>query len=382
LGNPYWKEYEKQHKQYASLPRYFLPNPAAIINEIHEEPVPRSDTPGSKETTIGPGKNDIPEPSSRPTSLVQPSEPVEAVEKSDRNPPSVPSNNPTPAAKEKPEPDPTAKEGSQDEKTQPVHSKMEEKGPDFKNILIMRKQAAEAHRTQIQEIKLGRKFVIVLDPGHGGKDPGAISRDGTLEEKSVTLDLALRAKKLLSVNPNIEVLMTREEDKFMSLDDRAAVANSTDADLFVSIHCNSHRDASSRGIETYYLDTAGSNREMKTAAQENGLSIKKMSDLQVTLLKLMVASKKKESAQLAASVQDALEASMSLSKKRGVRQAPFCVLMGCKMPAVLVECAFLSNKRESLKLKDPDHLDKIAEGMVSGAVNYMKGLSETKITGN
>jgi N-acetylmuramoyl-L-alanine amidase len=224
-----------------------------------------------------------------------------------------------------------------------------------------------------------KEFVVAIDPGHGGKDPGAVSHDGRLKEKDLTLKIAKRLKTALeNENPPIKVVLTRSDDRHLSLDERIALANSANADLFISIHCNSAEDSSSRGIETYYLSKASSRGAMKVAARENGIPLSKMSDVEATLVDLMVTSKKSESAKLAISVHSALShdrKSVGLpARDRGVRQAPFYVLLGAKMPAILVECAFISNKRERGRLASPAYLVSIAEKIADGAANYVKGL--------
>jgi N-acetylmuramoyl-L-alanine amidase len=220
-----------------------------------------------------------------------------------------------------------------------------------------------------------KNYVVVLDPGHGGRDPGAVSQDGTLKEKDITLEVAKATKKNLEkTNPGITVELTRSEDKFMSLEARTGFANRLNADLFISIHCNSDTDSSSAGIETYYLSQANSEKAMKVAATENNLSLAKMSDLQATLLDLMVSSKKTESEELATAVSNSLEQVIPKGRHRGVKQAPFYVLLGAKMPAILVECAFISSTRESKKLHSSEYLNIIAQGLANGAHSYVQGL--------
>jgi N-acetylmuramoyl-L-alanine amidase len=222
-------------------------------------------------------------------------------------------------------------------------------------------------------------FTIVIDPGHGGKDPGAVSRDGSLKEKDITLEVSKRFKNALEAKGSMfRVILTREDDRSMALQERTAVANSACADLFVSIHCNAATDGTSKGIETFYLDKASSPRAMRLAAKENGIPLVKMTDLEATLLDLMITSKKTESEELA----NALHKSMSVSlrqgkfgiRDRGVRRAPFYVLLGAKMPAILVECAFLSNGRDRNILTNPAYLDAVAQGLAHGAEQYVHGL--------
>lgn len=226
----------------------------------------------------------------------------------------------------------------------------------------------------------GEKYVVVIDPGHGGKDPGAVSNDGQLREKEVTLKIADRVKERLEKNyPGITVALTRKEDTFLPLQERTACANSLNADLFVSIHCNAAEDASSRGIETYYLSKASSRKAMASAARENGIPPDRMSDIDATLLDLLMDSKKNESVRLAETVHHSLirtvKGANSLKRDRGVKRAPFYVLLGAKMPAVLVECGFI-NGRERDKLKQPSYLDSLATGISDGIGTYLQGLGD------
>ncbi len=229
--------------------------------------------------------------------------------------------------------------------------------------------------------RLLRSFVVVIDPGHGGKDPGAVSPDGKLNEKDVTLYTARRLKKRLEQRvPGITVKLTRTDDQFLSLTQRTAAANSWNADLFISIHCNSYPDSSARGVETYYLSKAGSERAMRVAARENDISPARMSDLEATLLDLMMTSKKSESEKLADTVHQALTRYMfgrsAVGRDRGVKRGPFYVLLGATMPAILVECGYLSNSGDRRKLGNKRYLDSLARGMASGARTYLKGLGK------
>jgi N-acetylmuramoyl-L-alanine amidase len=224
-----------------------------------------------------------------------------------------------------------------------------------------------------------KEFIIVLDPGHGGKDPGAVSKDGRIKEKDITLEVAnLLKNRLLSAMPGVKVEMTRTDDRFLTLQERTALANSLNADLFISLHCNADSDSSSRGVETFYLSKASSPRAMRMAARENGIPLATMSDLQATLLDLMLTSKKSESAKLAKTVQSCLVKNLAKSapkiRDRGIKRAPFYVLIGAKMPAILVECAFISNGREEQKLTSTGYLDSVALGIANGAATYLRGL--------
>lgn len=224
-----------------------------------------------------------------------------------------------------------------------------------------------------------KEKVIVIDPGHGGKDPGAVSADGKLREKDLALEMAQRLKdRLEKTAPGIRVVLTRNDDSFLTLPQRAALANSLDADLFVSIHGNGSDDSRAKGVETYYLSKASSRGAMRVAARENGIPLARMSDLEATLVDLMVSSKTKESENLANAVHGALVNRLlkrdPAVRDRGVKRAPFYVLLGAKMPAILIECAFVSNGRERVKLNSDNHLDHIADGITEGTAKYLKSL--------
>ncbi len=195
-------------------------------------------------------------------------------------------------------------------------------------------------------------------------------------EKDVTLNIARRMQQALEQRKTgIKVVLTRTDDKTMSLQSRTEFANALNADLFVSIHCNSIDDTVSKGIETFYLSRASCNKSMELAAKENGVSLSKMNDIQAALLNMDAGSKKTESHRLAQIIQDSIISHLggpnASSIDRGVKQAPFHVLIGAKMPAVLVECAFISNPREKRKLQDPDYLNRVARGISEGAITYV-----------
>lgn len=216
---------------------------------------------------------------------------------------------------------------------------------------------------------------IVVDPGHGGKDPGAIGPSG-LKEKDVTLKLAKKVAAYLRKELGVEVILTRDKDVFVPLEQRTAIANAQKADLFVSIHTNAAPSSRLRGIETYYLNFAVDEHAMRVAALENASSSKRMGDLSGILNQILKNTKVDESARLAKSVQDALTQSVleNGGKDLGVKQAPFFVLIGAKMPSILVETSFISNPEEEKLLRNDRYLEQISRGIVSGLRNYMKDM--------
>ncbi len=221
--------------------------------------------------------------------------------------------------------------------------------------------------------------VIVIDPGHGGKDPGAVSSDGKVTEKEIVLEIAKLVKKRLEETyPSAKVFLTRTDDSFLSLKERARIANSLDAEVFISIHCNGSDFKSASGPEIFYLSKSSSRGAMRAAARENGVSLSKMTDLEATLVDLLTTSKNSESNKLADVVHDSLIASDSGAgikfRDRGVKQAPFYVLIGATMPAILVECGFVNNLAQKNSDSRKQFVSSVAYKLASGTVNYLKKL--------
>ncbi len=216
------------------------------------------------------------------------------------------------------------------------------------------------------------KFRVVIDAGHGGHDPGAVGRRG-LKEKDVTLDIALRLKKLLEKDPRYEVVLTRSKDVFIDLGRRAEIANSRKADLFVSIHANANRKRDARGIETYLLNWTDDEEAQRVAARENAITLRKMkearSELGVILASLELQTKRDESVKLAHFIQGKVVSGVSERWRAvdlGVKQALFYVLVGAKMPSVLVEVSFISNPKEEKLLRKTAYRKALAEGIAEG----------------
>jgi N-acetylmuramoyl-L-alanine amidase len=220
---------------------------------------------------------------------------------------------------------------------------------------------------------------IVIDPGHGGHDPGTMDKRG-LREKDIVLDISQRVRKLLETD-GFEVLMTRDRDVFIPLEERTAIANSKGADLFVSIHVNAARSTKPRGTETYYLNLATTPDAEEVAARENAVTTRRLTDLQSILQKVMNNSKITESRDLAGRVQmdlsSGLYASTQDSRNRGVKTAPFYVLLGAQMPSVLVEVAYLTNRKDAELLGDSAFRQKAAESIARGIRSYQDSLVRT-----
>ncbi len=234
--------------------------------------------------------------------------------------------------------------------------------------------------TRTLGLKIGR---IVLDPGHGGHDTGTIGPTG-LMEKDLCLDVALRLGKIIEQRlPGADVIYTRSDDSFIPLEERTNIANQAKADLFISIHANSSRDTGARGIETYYLNLKGSAEAMEVAARENATAQEGVHDLQNLVMKITQTEKIDESREFATDIQDSLSkriqrASRSV-KNRGVRKAPFVVLIGAAMPSILTEISFLSNPADEKLLKQPEQRQKVAEGLYQGIASYLQNMNSVTV---
>jgi N-acetylmuramoyl-L-alanine amidase len=238
-----------------------------------------------------------------------------------------------------------------------------------------------SRRPQNKNYSLAEQFglgvkTIVVDAGHGGKDPGALGKGG-LREKDVVLKVAKKVAAKLK-KKGYTVIMTRSRDVFIPLEERTAIANTKKADLFVSVHVNATVNRKARGLETYYLSLASTPEERQAAALENAVSSKQLGELQSILKDIMKNSKIKESRKFAGIMQSALVKGMqkrySKVKNRGVRKAPFFVLIGAQMPSILVEVGFLSNREEEKRLRSNNYLDALATEIVSGVDRYSKSL--------
>ena len=223
---------------------------------------------------------------------------------------------------------------------------------------------------------------IVIDPGHGGHDPGTIAKG--LTEASLTLDVALRLEKLLQKELGVEVVLTRRTDVYIPLEERTAIANRHNADLFLSIHANSSRNTAAKGIETYFLSFASSPEAEAIAARENATSAKEMHQLPDLIKAISLNNKLDESRDLANMVQDALVSTLKRTNKevrsRGVKKAPFVVLIGAAMPSVLAEISFLTNRQELQLLKTAAYKDRIAQALYSAVLRYRKSLKGAAVT--
>ena len=264
--------------------------------------------------------------------------------------------------------------------SEPAETAKATEGPIFEKVQPARPNGNGSHSlTRALGLKIGR---IVIDPGHGGHDTGTIGPTG-LHEKELVLDLARRLRQIIAERLGSEVVLTREEDTFVPLEARTALANERQADLFLSIHANASRSKSARGIETYYLNFTTDPEALEVAARENAVSQETISQLQTLVQKIAMADKVDESREFATRVHKALGQGFSGGNRRGfdrgVKKAPFVVLIGANMPSVLTEVSFLSNPQDEKLLRTPEHRQKIAEALFSGIQHYVETLSGVKV---
>ncbi len=231
---------------------------------------------------------------------------------------------------------------------------------------------------------------IVIDAGHGGHDSGTLGVDG-IQEKDVVLDVALRLGALLHDKLGAEVIYTRSDDTFIPLETRTAIANKAQADLFLSIHANSSPDSSARGVETYYLNFTQQADALEVAARENAVSGQSVSQLSDLVRKITLKDKIAESREFATDVEASLYAGLAHApenlrvsidsggkiKDRGVKKAPFVVLIGANMPSILAEISFVTNPRDATLLRQPDYKQRVAESLYKGVARYVGSLSST-----
>ena len=221
---------------------------------------------------------------------------------------------------------------------------------------------------------------IVIDPGHGGKDPGTVNRRLGLKEKDITLDIGKRLNAILNEHKELEVILTRPRDEFVPLEERAAIANSNQGDIFVSIHTNSAPRLTARGVESYYLNVTADPWAMEVAAQENAMSRKSMADMRTILDQILQNSKISESRIFTQFIQESMIANLKRKydgiEDLGVKKAPFYVLLGAQMPSALVEVSFLSHSDEARRLATPEYRQAVAAGLYLGIINFIQSLGK------
>jgi N-acetylmuramoyl-L-alanine amidase len=232
--------------------------------------------------------------------------------------------------------------------------------------------------SMVRQLGLGIER-IVIDPGHGGKDPGCIGRNG-LQEKTVALDVCKELKNLLEREKNLEVILTRETDIFLPVESRPVIANQKRADLYISVHANSFPNKKRSGVQTFYLNFSHDPSVNAIAAQENATSTKSISEMKDIITKIAQNSKIVESKELAEIIQDNIVSTLSKNykdvKDLGVKGGPFWVLIGGEMPSILIEISHLSNSKEAERLKSPQYRRYVAQGIYGGIRNYMESLGK------
>ena len=326
-----------------------------------------------------PSPDSSPSPTSaesrRASPVPSPPERLAAWTRHDGTPVASPSPSPTPSA---PWPSPTPPP-TRNARSRPPARGDREAAPDVPPSLPPAVNRAGSY-SLARQLGLGAR-TIVIDAGHGGHDPGSSGRNG-LQEKDLVLDVALRLEKLVRAELGAEVIMTRATDVFIPLEERTAIANSRGADLFLSIHANSSRNPGARGIETYFLSFAQDAHAEAVAARENAVSEATMKDLQNLVKAITLNSKIDESRDFAASVQEAMVDRIRdvapAVQDRGVRTAPFYVLIGANMPSVLAEISFVSNPQDEKLLRTPEHRDRIAASLFEGVRAYLDSLNRAR----
>lgn len=245
-------------------------------------------------------------------------------------------------------------------------------------IDVYSERAANTRKDQPlrSESRLSKKRKVVLDPGHGGKDPGAVGPSG-LMEKDVVLDVALKVKEILEREPGFDVILTRDRDVYLSLNERTDIANRVNADVFISIHTNASTNPLAKGVETYILNWTDDEEAMKVAARENALPLARMKQLKGELGSLLASlereAKRDDSVKLAGYLHSSISESLRRSFARndnGLKQALFYVLVGAQMPSCLLEISYISNAEEERLLATEQYRLKIANSIAEGIKDY------------
>jgi N-acetylmuramoyl-L-alanine amidase len=347
-------------------------NPPQLVIDIHgdDSHAPRVETAEETKPALTKKPDPLAASNAQPSAAAAPATTASLpkkviVEADDHDATDAAPANPKTGAKAKP-----TKPGPRPEKTPSALAKMQEAQP-----------TADGDRSLIRTLglKIGK---IVIDPGHGGHDTGTIGPNG-LYEKDLVLDVSKRLGKLLEARLGAEVVYTRDDDTFIPLEQRTAIANQEAADLFVSVHANSSHDPDARGVETYYLNFTSSADALEVAARENAASDKSIHELQDLVKKIALKEKIEESREFASDVQQALHSGLAAKnpgeRDRGVKKAPFVVLIGANMPSILAEISFISNPADARRLKTPEYRQRIAEALYRGISRYVNGLGGVKL---
>jgi len=250
---------------------------------------------------------------------------------------------------------------------------------------VVEKDAKHTENAIAKQLALGVSR-IVIDPGHGGHDYGAPGYYKGVHEKDVVLQIAKKLKNKIPQQLGCDVIMTRSTDTYLTLEERTAIANTSNADLFISIHSNAAKDKNAYGLETYFLNLATDDSAILVAARENATSAKNISDLQTILTDLMQNAKINESSRLADYIQKSMFVNLNKKysdiKNKGVKQAPFYVLLGAQMPSILIETSFISNPRECKRLTDGKYQEELCNAIVKGVETYIREINPTVLLKN
>ncbi|MBI5191430.1 MAG: N-acetylmuramoyl-L-alanine amidase [Nitrospirae bacterium] len=367
---------------------FLLTGPTRLVVDVHGNPDASSSSP-SQAPAHPAASVDAGQPSGSPSGSgrhitvdsTSPAPPPPAVSKPEPAVPAVahtPTPKPEPATiPAAPKPEPTAVPA----KAVPPEPKPESKAVPAKATTASpaKPQSTKPARTSIPEQRVHETRadlgIIVLDPGHGGHDSGAVGKYG-LKEKDVVLDIGKRLRDLIEDSLGCKVVMTRDTDVFVELNDRPRLASQKEASLFISIHANASRNRSARGIETYLLNTTKDRYIMEVAAMENAMTMDKMGALEMIITDLALIPKREESLKLAHAVQANLVGDLSKTARtvndKGVKQGPFLVLYGADMPSILTEVGFISNPEEERLLGSASYRQEVAEAIFDGIKEYVK----------
>ena len=248
-------------------------------------------------------------------------------------------------------------------------------------IVLKEKNDAMPQPRSIQPAAPSGLRKVVIDPGHGGRDPGAVGIDG-IAEKDIALAVARKLAARLKNEKGIEALLTRDDDRFVPLEERTAMANKEQADLFISLHVNASPNGDARGVETYYLDNTTDEAALRMAARENGIAREKISDLQFILSDMVQNLKLEDSITLAHRLQGSVVTSMGRRygevRDLGVKKAQFYVLVGARMPSVLVEMFFITNRTEARALALEEYQNSLADALFEGIKKYQENSQVVK----
>jgi N-acetylmuramoyl-L-alanine amidase len=359
---------------------FYMPNPTRLVIDVRGTAAPRvasAEPAAHPRETPAPPSRESPTPPEDSEEGAEPYAPtIAAASPAPPSPVAAPAASPSatpspPAARPSPSPKPDSRTARRPDSDAPSGVPTPPAPP-------------QANRTGsfslARQLGLGARR-IVIDAGHGGHDPGTIGRGG-LQEKDLVLDVALRLERMVRAELGAEVVMTRDTDVFIPLEERTAIANAKGADLFLSVHANSSRNSSASGIETYFLNFAADPHAEEVAARENAISKATLKDLQGLVKAITLNTKIDESRDFAASVQEAMVDNLrphnSEAVNRGVHTAPFYVLIGANMPSVLAEIAFVSNPSEERLLKTPEYRETIARSLFAGVREYLHALNQTQ----